>query len=230
MSKNGAVSKGSADADGNPDSYGYSAATGCGPSAAGNTGSYAVSTKLDKDTIESDLACGSADKAYNGKTGTKASTTNTVYGVYDIAGGVSEHVMGSRTSSTTESDSSKYMSKAAVPPYVDLYVIKPNGPFYDKPDWSSNPNESWYNYDICTFETCGGTATYETTTVQSVSGDYQSWGGAYSRFLYKYNPLFYRGSDSSDSYTSPFYTYRSTGSNSTDFGSRAALLALPAGQ
>ena len=233
VSKNGAVSKGSADADGDEDtsSSGYSAATGCGPSRAGNTGYYSVDTKLDENAIESDLACGSAQKAYNGSTGVLASTTNTVYGIYDTAGGVGEYVMGNRTTSDTQSgDSTNYMKAPAQPPYVDLYVATPNGPFGTKPSWSSGSSETYYNYDVCTFETCGGTATYETTTVQSVSSLHQSWGGTSSDFMYYNYPWSYRGDYSDLSYASPFYANRVSGSNSIGSGSRAALLALPAGQ
>ena len=238
VSKNGAWVAGATDADGDTDSSGYSAATGCGPVSAGSTSSYQPSEKLNADTIESPTACGSVQKAYNGSIGVLASTTNNgssdtgqgVYGVYDLAGGVGEYVMGSRTSSTTESYSSSYMKEAAVPPYVDLYVIKPNGPFYNKPDWSSSSSEYYYNYDICTFETCGGTATYETTTVQSVSSGSQSWGGTNSYFVYSSYPWFYRGGYSSDSNASPFYTNYRNGFSYAYYGSRAALLALPAGQ
>ena len=233
VSKNGALSKGSADADGDEDtsSSGYSAATGCGPSRAGNTGYYSVDTKLDENAIESDLACGSAQKAYNGSTGVLASTTNTIYGIYDTAGGVGEHVMGNRTTSDTQSGgSTNYMKAPAQPPYVDLYVATPNGPFGTKPSWSSGSSETYYNYDVCTFETCGGTATYETTTVQSVSSLHQSWGGTSSDFMYSNYPWSYRGDYSDLSYASPFYANRVSGNNSIGSGSRAALLALPAGQ
>lgn len=102
--------------------------------------------------------------------------------------------------------------------------------FGTPPDWSSGSSESLYNYDVCTFETCGGTATYETTTVQSVSSDSRSWGGTYSYFVPSSDPWFYRGGYSNDSYASPFYTYYDYGINGTNIGSRAALLALPAGQ
>ena len=239
VSKNGAWVAGVTDADGDTDSGGYSAATGCGPSSAGDAGYYSVDTKLDENTIESNLACDSADKAYNGSTGVLASTTNNgssdtgqgVYGVYDLAGGVGEYVMGSSTSSTTESDGSSYtMEEAAVSPYVDLYVATPNGPFGTKPSWSSSSSEQYYNYDVCTFETCGGTATYETTTTQSVSGFRRSWGGTHSSFVYPSIPWFYRGSHSYDSSASPFYTNSDAGYGGTDFGFRAALLAFPAEQ
>ena len=237
VSKNGAVSKESADADGDetPYSNSYSAATGCGPVGAGETGSYPVDVKLDENTIESNLACGSADKAYNGETGVKASTTNTIYGVYGLSGGADEYVMGNRTtsaSSQTTSDTD-YFKTPAKSPYVDLYVATPNGLFGTPASWSSDTSdEYYYNYDVCAFETCGGTATYETTTVQSVSSAGWSWGaGAKKYFVYSSSPWFVRGGDSNDGGASPFYAWSDSGFNGRgNYGSRAVLLALPDGQ
>ena len=235
MSKNGVVSDSSDDADGDYDSFGYSAATGCGPVSAGSIDSYNSNIVLKADTIESGLACGSAQKAYNGRTGILASTTNNVYGVYDTAGGVDEYVMGNRTtssSSQTTSSSKQDFKTPAKSPYVDLYVATPNGPFGVKPSWSSSSAESAYNNDVCTFETCGGTATYETTIVQSVYTGYQSWGGAASFFVYAYEIWASRGETSfGGNYASPFSASTNhDGVNSWERGSRAALLALPAGQ
>ncbi len=234
VSKNGAVSDSSDDADGDYDSFGYSAATGCGPVSAGSIDSYNSNIVLNADTIESGLACGSAQKAYNGRTGILASTTNNVYGVYDTAGGVDEYVMGNRTTSSSSQTTSdkRYFKTPAKSPYVDLYVATPNGPFGVKPSWSSSSAESAYNNDVCTFETCGGTATYETTIVQSVYSGYQSWGGATSFFVYAYGIWASRGETSfGGNYASPFSASTNNyGVNSWESGSRAALLALPTGQ
>ena len=231
VSSNGATAAGAEDADGNRDRNGYSAATGCGPVSAGNTDDYSVSVKLDANIIESDLACGSVDKAYNGETGTKASTTNNIYGVYDLAGGVVEKVMGNRTTNVSQTTSSAtYFETPAKSPYVDLYVATPNGPFGTKPSWSSGSSEPRYNYDVCTFETCGGTATYETTTVQSVSSYAQSWGETSASFAHPSLPWFSRGGTSIIGDQSLFYTAYSEGEGGIHSGFRAALLALPAGR
>ena len=226
VSKNGAYPSSSADADGTSSEYGI---TGCGPVSAGSTGNYTDGTPLSADVIESPTACSQdITRAYNGSLGVLSSTTNTIYGVYDLSGGAREYVMGNKTTSDTQSGgSTSYMKTPAQPPYVDLY--KSSSGFSTKPSWSSDSSEYLYNYDVCTFETCGGTATYETTTVQSVSSGYQSWGGTYSNFATSSDPWFYRGSNSYDSYASPFYAYYYNGS-SASYGSRAALLALPAGQ
>ena len=65
--------------------------------------------------------------------------------------------------------------------------------------------------------------------VQSASSNNQSWGGTSSYFVEPINPWFSRGSYSNDGYVSPFYANYSIGVSDTGYGSRAALLALPAG-
>ena len=240
VNKNGAYPSSSADADGTSSRYGI---TGCGPVSAGSTSNYTNGTALSADVIESPTACSQdLTRAYNGSLGVLSSTTNSgtsdkgegVYGVYGLSGGAGEYVMGNKTTSDTQTTttSTTYFKTPATEPYVDLY--KSSSGFGTNPQWpvgdSGNSSEWYYNYDVCTFETCGGTATYETTTVQSVSSNGQSWGGAYSYFVLSGYPWFSRGSNSNGSYASPFYTYYSNGYNSTSVGSRAALLALPAGQ
>ena len=229
VDKNGAYSSGSKDADNDSSAYGI---TGCGPVSAGSTSYYPydnnvpAGTTLDADTIESPTACSTDTRyAYNGEIGVLASTTNTVYGIYDVAGGTGEYVMGNKTTSDTQSGgSTSYMKTPAQPPYVDLY--KSSSGFGTKPSWSSGPSEYYYNYDVCTFETCGGTATYETTDSKS----YQSWGGTNSNFVNSGYPWFFRGSYSNRSDASPFYTSDLSGVYNPFVGSRAALLALPDGQ
>ena len=230
VNKNGAYPSSSADADGTSSRYGI---TGCGPVSAGSTSNYTDGTPLSADVIESPTACSQdITRAYNGSLGVLSSTTNTIYGVYDLSGGASEYVMGNRTTSATETSTApswpEVFTTPAKEPYVDLYVATLNGPFGTKPSWSSGSSEYLYNYDVCTFGTCGGTATYETTTVQSVSSGYQSWGGAGSYFVDSSDPWFYRGGHSNNGSASPFYTGYTYGSSYTYYGSRAALLALPA--
>ena len=237
VNKNGAYPSSSADADGTSSRYGI---TGCGPVSAGSTSNYTDGTPLSADVIESPTACSTdpelgPKRAYNGELGVLSSTTNTIYGVYGLSGGASEYVMGNRTTSTAETSTApswpEVFTTPAKEPYVDLYVATPNGPFGANPSWSSSKSTEYlYNYDVCTFETCGGTATYETTTVQSVSSYYQSWGGSASDFVGSSIPWFDRGSTSNGSYASPFYAYYNSGYNNPNYGSRAALLALPDGQ
>lgn len=241
VQRNSAYPSSSADADGTSSRYGI---TGCGPNSNGGRSTYTDGTPLSADVIESPTACSQdLTRAYNGSLGVLSSTTNSgtsdkgegVYGVYGLSGGAGEYVMGNRTTSASSqtTSSTTYFKTPAKSPYVDLYVATPNGPFGVNPQWpvgdSGSSSEYYYNYDVCTFETCGGTATYETTTVQSVSSNYQSWGGTYSYFVNSDSPWFSRGSTSNGGGASPFYTSGSSGYY-TYGGFRAALLALPAGQ
>ena len=237
VQRNSAYPSSSADADGTSSRYGI---TGCGPAKANETSSpstYTDGTPLSADVIESFTACSTdpelgAKRAYNGEIGVLSSTANTIYGVYGLSGGAGEYVMGNRTTSDTETTQSSYnfyeFTTPAKEPYVDLYAATPNGPFGTKPSWSSGSFEYYYNYDVCTFETCGGTVTYETTTVQSVSFNVgQSWGETFSVFVFSDSPWFCRGGRSGVIYASPFYVYYDHGSGDTDYGSRAALLVMP---
>ena len=246
VQRNSAYPKTGHDADGDPSpapfpapTQGRYGITGCGPAKANETSSretYDDGAPLSADVIESPTACSQdITRAYNGSLGVLSSTTNTIYGVYDLSGGTNEYVMGNITTSTTETSTSPYTPQAfktpAKEPYVDLYVATPNGPFGTNPSWSSDPSSEFlYNHDVCTFETCGGTATYETTIVQSVSYYRQSWGETISYFVGSADPWFDRGGRSNDSHASPFYADYSDGGYIDYDGSRAALLALPAGQ
>ena len=54
--------------------------------------------------------------------------------------------------------------------------------------WPVSNNAAWYNYDVCTWETCGGQALHEVQSVMSVANDSQSWGGAVSNFAFAGSP------------------------------------------
>ena len=118
---------------------------------------------------------------YNTADGQRASTTNNIYGVYDMAGGAREYVMGGYTTKASQSMADRYLSFAVKPPYVDLYVDPPFSDNY------------FANNNLCTWATCGGHALYETKNVQRVSGGDQSWDGDYSNFVDSGSPWFLRG-------------------------------------
>ena len=229
VNKNGAyLASGSQDADGDSSTY---SPTGCGPSSAGSIYDYNTNTVLNADTIESATACGTAnpERSYNGNLGILSSTTNTIYGVYGLSGGVSEFVAGNYTTSNTQTyGSTKNFNTKATTPYVDLYRTADGftSSSSSKPSWSAGTSSYRYNYDVCTFETCGGDATYETTIAQSVSSYYQSWGGSDSYFVYPSNPWFYRSSNSGYSYASPFLTYSNSGGSYILNGFRSAVLPI----
>ena len=168
------VGSGGTDADGQIGDVGV---TGCGQGAlAVNTG-----TVLNATTIESDSACGRYDQQYDSSQGVKASTTNFRWGVYDLPGGAHEITAGNRTNfndSTTALAGS--MTTPAKEPYVNLYRASQG--FGVRPGWSISSNEAKFNFDNCTFETCGGQALHETKSVMSVDGDSSSWNGGVSNF------------------------------------------------
>ena len=83
---------------------------------------------------------GPSGRTYNTRDGVRASTTGNETGVYDMAGGAWEYVMGSYSLYT--SSSHQYFSYEARQPYVDIYNI------------SSSIS--------CTWEFCGGDSLHET--------------------------------------------------------------------
>ena len=238
---NSAYPSSSADANGTSSRYGI---TGCGPyNASGSTSTYTDGTALSSDLIESPTACSqNIAKAYNGSIGILASTTNNIYGIYDMSGGAYEYVMGNLTGYDDQSETSKssYMTTQVKPPYVDLYKESPYGNFTsgvssgaanNPVDWGAGTYEYYWNNDICTWETCGGHALHETKQYQSVSSISQSWGSDYSNFVFSSYRWFLRGgSASTGSSAGLFYSHNVSGSSNSDIGFRSALLALPAGQ
>ena len=239
------------DADGDPSGasqarYGI---TGCGPASDGSTSYYPrnnnvpAGTPLDADTIESPTACSTDTRyGYNGEIGVLASTTNTIYGIYDMSGGVHEYVMGNLTGydNQSETNGSSYMTTQAKPPYVDLYKESPYGNFTsgvssgaanNPVGWGAGTYEYYWNNDICTWNTCDGHALHETKQYQSVSSYNQSWGSDYSNFVYSSYRWFRRGGDASSGSNAGLFSSNSgNGYNYSYNGSRAALLALPAEQ
>ena len=229
------------DADGDPSGasqarYGI---TGCGPdNASGSTTSYNDGTALSADLVESPAACSqNTTKAYNGSIGVLASTTNTVYGIYDMSGGAYEYVMGNLTGydNQSETSSSTYMATQAKPPYVDLYKESQGFDYSSSgdtnPAWSKSTSANYYNNDVCTWETCGGHALHETKQYQSISSNVQSWGSASSYFVYSSGRWFRRGgSAGSGSNAGLFNSIDYDGNYNSSSGFRSALLALPAGQ
>ena len=201
--------------DGNGDSsYGV---TGCGPINKDNINAGGTYTG-DDSALGTSAAChGSSNPeyAYNGEIGKLASTTNNVYGVYDMAGGAYEYAMGGYTTDASQSyPSNSYITNKVKPPYVDLYV---NPPF---------TGTNYTNNNLCTWATCGGHALYETKNVQSVSSNSRSWGGDYSNFVYVGYPWFLRGGYAYDgSYAGLFCSDYNDGGSYVISGFRVALIA-----
>ncbi len=150
---------------------------------------------------------------YNTANGQLASTTNNVYGIYDMAGGAIEYVMGSYATNTSQSSTMEF-ANATRPPYVDLYLYTV---FVNGDDLANN--------NKCTWAACGGHALHETKNVQLVSTKEQSWGDDYSYFVYASSPWFKRGGYSYNSnYAGLFASYYGDGFSQNDRGFRVALL------
>ena len=235
---NSAYPTSSADADGTSSSYGI---TGCGPSADGSTDYYPhnnnvpAGTPLDENTIESPTACSTDTRyAYNGSIGILASTTNTVYGIYDMSGGAYEYVMGNLTGydDQSETGSGSYMTTQAKPPYVDLYKESLGFDYsssgYTNPDWSTSTSTSLYNNDVCTWGSCGGHALHETKQYQSVSSGGQSWGGVLAYFVGSGGRWFRLGGYADHGYGAGlFHSGSGTGYSGSISGFRSALQVKP---
>jgi hypothetical protein len=121
---------------------------------------------------------------YQTETGQRASTTNNVYGIYGMAGGTSEYVMANLTDSIAQTTTglSIPITNGA---YYDSFISSAGGGLFGiRQAWSAGSIMYFYNFDVCTFVTCGGQASYETTIYQSVYSSPQSWGGGGSYFMY----------------------------------------------
>ena len=247
---NGSNIKGS-DGNGNK-SY---AMTGCGPySENSNFNSDGrLITYTDGGDIGTQQACSTSNvqRAYNGDLGQLASSTNNVYGVYDMAGGANDNVAANLTTQNgiaeDSSDSgSNNWTNAPRPPYVDLYESSDGFAPTEKPSWASSSCGIWsdrwedgrcYNFSVCTFETCGGQALHETITVQTVTDTDQGWldsGTSFPTAEYGSSgawPWMARGGDSvlgPSAYTTSqpmlYDVIMDTNAMNTDYSFRAVLI------
>ena len=226
VSINSAYPTTSDDADGSTSSYGI---TGCGPKDVNrDMGTYNDGTPLNSTTIESPTACSTdpelgPKRAYNGEIGVLASTTNNVYGIYDMSGGAFEYVVGNSSASPNESYTDAYFINPTKPPYVDIY-LSTDFSSSNRPNWSASTDEEFYPNDICTWGNCGGHALHETKLYQSVSNTNQSWGGVRSYFANTSYRWFIRGGGANrGSDAGLFDLSSSVGNGYSNYGFRAVL-------
>ena len=246
VAANTAVPTVSADADiatpSNKYSYGI---TGCGPnninrsttaysSVTTSTGGTVNLPELSSSHIEDPLACGDVDHSYIGDIGQLASTTNNVYGIYDMSGGAYEHVMGNLTSSDTETTpyNTTTMRNQVKPPYVDLYKeslgFDSTGSDDTNPAWSYSANATLYNNDVCAWDTCGGHAIHETKRSQSSSKSYSSWGGTIGHFSDQEYRWLQRGGYSNSGFNTGLFNINvSWGGLYNHYSFHVVLLPLP---
>jgi hypothetical protein len=157
---------------------------------------------------------------YHTTIGQQASTTGNIYGIYDMAGGTYEYVMGNYNST----QSTTYMATMPSANHLNLYKTTDTPPFNTKPSWSSDENSYRYYFDVCTRANCGGQANYETTVYQSVSGSNQSWGSDYSNFVNLNYPWFIRGGSAGNgSGAGLFYSDYDGGTAFSAYGFRVSL-------
>ena len=156
-----------------------------------------------------------------------ASTTNNVYGIYDMSSGITEILAGNLTTSSSQAtEESQYMTNPAKPPYVNLFRTADGftkgaaqGAQNGNPlSWSNAQYEYRWNNDVCTWATCGGFGVHETNKYQMLYNMYESWLGGGSSFVFGVLGLYWgvRGGLSNggtifatDS-TSGYTTYQST--------------------
>ena len=184
--------------------------TGCGPVDDGKTTMYANGGQIGTANACSD---GGVTHAYNGSLGVKSSTTNNVYGVYDMSGGAYEYVMGSFSSDGVQSSRGSngfvYFNIPAREPYVDLY----DGSIF-------NAGSQWTNNNLCTWAECGGRALYETKNVSLVTSELESWNGGLSYFVQNDSQAWFGmgGNYANGQAAGLFTAYRSNGAANSEGG------------
>ena len=143
---------------------------------------------------------------YNTANGMLSSTTGNIYGVYDMAGGAWERVMGNMKNSSN----AFYSSNAG-------FTTAPDAKYYDS-----------YKYDSSSYTTHArgklGDATKETlATFGSFNG---GWYSDYVSFPYSSYPWFARGGSYDDGTgAGVFYFYYSNGGVYNNYSARAVLSA-----
>ncbi|MCL2038586.1 IPT/TIG domain-containing protein [Candidatus Saccharibacteria bacterium] len=213
----------STDADGNGGSYltnDMAGITGCGPSSSGSTSTYSGGTTLNTTTLQSPTACSSdTSHAYNGTLGVLASTTNNVYGIYDMSGGAYDMVMANYNNTPTNITT---MPPAA---FITLYMASP---FNTQPAWSASSNATYFGFDVCDWTLCGGHANYEVNTAQSVTTD-SGWLSDYSRMPSANGYVWtLRGGNAENGASSGIFAQSdANGAQQAYIGFRAILISLP---
>jgi len=160
---------------------------GCGPTSSGSTTTSSSTCNL-----------------YNTAVGMEASTTQNVYGIFDLSGGAYEVVMGNESSASgsytyyARSAGSNFSYSSTTAKYLDQYA-------YDSSNYN---NQTAYNRARL------GDATGEVVLTASSTG---GWYSDYSYFPYYQYPWFLRGGNANQSTSAGlFYFYRSNGNYSSD--------------
>ena len=211
------------DADGNDSAGG--GVTGCGPyDISGSNATYYDGTQLNTSRIESVTACSESvpDRAWMGAIGRKASTTNSIYGVYDMAGGSSDRIAGLITNTNHEirENTEYHFETNPSEPYINGYSMADGFDGYDGADARN-----------CTWSTCGGHALYEIHNQQYVYDPYdyrdQAWGGSMTYFPGSNSQIFFgRGGTSNDYEEAGIFSYVGYGFETSYVGGNATRIVL----
>ncbi len=159
--------------------------TGCGPAS-------------ETDLTSKTTTCTS----YTSTAGVKSSTTGNIYGIYDMAGGAYEYVMGVMKTSKTDSTPAYGLSGF---------------------DASTMPTSKYY--DLYAFGTTSyGSSAYARRILGDATSETRGWYSDYMDFIYAENPWFYRGGEVFDgSEAGVFFADGFRGVASTGFSFRSAL-------
>ena len=211
------------DADGNDSAGG--GVTGCGPyDISGSNATYYDGTQLNTSRIESVTACSESvpDRAWVGAIGRKASTTNSIYGVYDMAGGSSDRIAGLITNTNHEirENTEYHFETNPSEPYINGYSMADGFDGYDGADARN-----------CTWSTCGGHVLYEIHNQQYVYDPYdyrdQAWGGSMTYFPGSNSQIFFgRGGTSNDYEEAGIFSYVGYGFETSYVGGNATRIVL----
>ena len=173
-----------------------------GPSITGCAG-----TSTSADVSDSQTACASG---YDWKTrGVNASTTGNQYGIYDMAGGAFEYVMGVQkdSSGNVQVGSSGFSTSSL-----------PDSKYYDLYDYQAEDGVDYTRYHL-------GDATREVLKNTSSQGG-NAWWSDYSYNIYSSGPWVQRGGGSnSGTISGVFAFHRDTGSGTISWSFRSVITA-----
>ena len=166
--------------------------------------SYNASPSTSNTVLYNDLTDLGSGKGYKGA---GASTTGTVYGIYDMSGGAYDYVMGNEVNTS----GTFYSSSAG-------FTTSPLAKYYDKYSYNTNSsNQASVSRGRL------GDATKEVT--KAFSGSTGSWEGSYRYFPNSSNPWFVRGGSADYSYIyGVTYSYDDYGYSYSSYSSRPVLV------
>jgi hypothetical protein len=197
--------------------------TGCGRKTTHNDGNAVIGSGSNNAYYAGGTTCtpteDNINRSYYTPLGLETSTTNNIYGIYDMVGGAWEYTLANYSNGT---DIGRPGSAGFTAGSGGQYFSGINNKYFTLYNSTTFTNNSYYgNYNQCTFTLCGGQGLYETTYVTSVSGYGQSWSRDHSYFVYSSYPWAYRGGNYNDTYNAGlFYSNGNTGTSDSYYGFR----------